>query len=65
MVVQLSLQQLLQTKQLLVNEGRLANHRLVDIQDHVSRSDEDRSKSVVNQVPEEEKKEMNESFEMM
>lgn len=53
LVINLSLQQLLQTEQLPVYDWRLADHGLIDVQDHLGRCDEDRSKSVVDQVTEE------------
>lgn len=69
LVVNLSLQQVLQTEQLPVYDWRLADHGPIDVQDHLSRCDEDRSKSVVDQVTEErlkkKKKKANYSGEML
>lgn len=51
LVINLSLQQLLQTQQLSVHDWWLADYRPVDIQDHLGRCYKNRSKPGVNQVP--------------
>lgn len=54
LVVDFSLQQILETQKLAVHDGRLANDRPINVQDHLSCYDEDRGEPGVNQVPGEE-----------